>query len=231
MPRVRRLVEEINGLDFEPELIVHSGDVVDVPSDEAYALAQVELGKLRAPVYYACGNHDEGGMLLAQLSMGERELFGEGISELAYSVKAGAGRIFVLDGCDAGRKGGAGEMTGAQFEAFKAAVRGSEEPFLVFVHFPPLALDSPWVDGRMLLEGGDALHEFLASEARERVGGVFFGHVHGSVSLWRDGIAYRAVGSACCRIRTGPKDEKPSLVPRIAGGIQSRELLGRGDDC
>ncbi len=213
LPRVRAIVDAINGLEFEPDLVIHSGDVVDDPGVAAYELARKELSRLRAPVYYACGNHDDGAMLLEHLPMGERELLGGGVSGLAYSLWAGGGRIFVLDGCDTGPTGGEGELSDSQFEAFASAVRRERDPFLVFVHFPPLPLGCPWADRTMLLKGGERLHAFLRKEAPDRIGGVFFGHVQGGIEVRREGILYRGVGSACCRIRTGPKDENAVLEP------------------
>ena len=242
LPQVRAIVDRINDLEFEPDVIIHSGDVVDDPGEVAYRIASAELSRLRAPVYYACGNHDDGRMLLNHLEMRERAFLGEDVSKLAYSLRLGGTRIFVLDGCDTGPSGGRGEISDSQFEVFASAVRNDVDPFLVVVHFPPVAVGYPWVDREMVLKGGERLHSFLREEARDRLGGVFFGHAHCGIEVRREGILYRGVGSACCRIRSGPVDERAVFEPRapvffnhisVSGeGIVVRELgLGVGDEA
>src|SRR5258706_3021164 len=57
-PAVEALVEQINSLPFEPDFVLHTGDVTDDASEADYALARPLLEKIKAPVLYALGNHD-----------------------------------------------------------------------------------------------------------------------------------------------------------------------------
>lgn len=213
LPRLRGIVDAINDLDFEPDLIIHTGDVVDDPSEEAYLLVAEEMKRLAAPVYYARGNHDGADLMLEHLPMGEREVLDEDGSALAYRIPREDHDLFVLDGCDSGRSDLQGEISKGQMEAFAAAAGSNGKAFSVFIHYPPLALDCPWVDRAMLLHDGEDFHRFLASIGSHRVRGVFFGHVHSGIQIWRDGILYSGVGSACCRIKTGPNAQEVMPVP------------------
>jgi hypothetical protein len=46
----------------------------------------------------------------------------------------------------------------------------------------------------MRIENGEQLHAILRAKA-EKIRGVFYGHVHGGVQRWVDGILYCSVGS------------------------------------
>src|SRR5579859_4096157 len=58
LPALQALVERINTLPFEPDFVLHTGDIVDDGDEASYRLARGVLEKLRAPIYYVLGNHD-----------------------------------------------------------------------------------------------------------------------------------------------------------------------------
>ncbi|MDE7305302.1 MAG: metallophosphoesterase [Alistipes sp.] len=55
---LRRLVDSINAL--QPDLIVFTGDLVNIRSSELTPAVMQKLGELAAPVYSVTGNHDTG---------------------------------------------------------------------------------------------------------------------------------------------------------------------------
>ncbi len=57
------VVDAINALPFPVDFVLHSGDVVQDRSEAAYRLAGSVLSRLRLPVRYVAGNHDDADIL------------------------------------------------------------------------------------------------------------------------------------------------------------------------
>ena len=72
--------------------------------------------------------------------------------------------------------------------------------------YPAVRLNSPWMDANMLIYNGEAMHQALLP-ARGRLRGVFFGHIHNSTQIIRDGIFYCAVASTFAGFTTWPSEE------------------------
>jgi 3',5'-cyclic AMP phosphodiesterase CpdA len=64
-----------------------------------------------------------------------------------------------------------------------------ERPLIVALHHPVLPMGSRAWDEVMNLIDGDAFHRALLP-ARDRIRGVFSGHVHQNTDIVRDGIPY-----------------------------------------
>jgi Icc protein len=62
-------------------------------------------------------------------------------------------------------------------------------PLVVAVHHNLLPVGVPWLDDFMSTTNGEAVHRTLLP-ARDRLRGVFFGHVHQNLDIYRDGILY-----------------------------------------
>ncbi len=207
------LIDAINALDFTPDLVVHTGDVVDDPSPEAYRLAAAVLGELASPVYFVRGNHDGLGLLLEHFPMEERTPLLDAGDTLAYCVEAPDHTLYVLDGCVAGQEDGRGDLPSAQLEALRHSLASHELPFSVFIHHPPFGIDSPWIEEGMLLGNGEQLHEVLLEAGVGRGRGVFFGHIHSNARILRDGILYCGLASSCCQFTAGPSELEPRPQP------------------
>ena len=57
------VVVAINALRFPVDFVLHTGDVVEDRSEGAYRLARRVLSRLRVPVHYVAGNHDDAAIL------------------------------------------------------------------------------------------------------------------------------------------------------------------------
>lgn len=214
LPALERVVDRINALPVRPDFVVHTGDVAAKPDPEAYRLTASVMGRLSAPVYYVTGNHDRSQDLRALLPMGPKVDLVEGEDALAYRFDLGGHRIVVLDGRGPDAIDPHGLLPESQLEALRRELSAGIAPVTVFVHFPPVALHSPWLDRDMLLLNGPDLHRVLV-EGRERIRGVFFGHAHRGMQVFRDGVLYSSVGSPFCQFTAWPGDEKPGME---AGG-------------
>lgn len=203
----QRLVETINALPMQPEFVIHTGDVVAYPDEAAYRLAESVFSALRVPIYYVVGNHDRSRDIHAFLTIGEKADYCIDTDVLSYSFERKGIRFIVLDARGPDEIDPHGVLTDHQFDFLDKEMSKDEAPTVLFVHFPALALDSRWLDEDMLLVNGVRLHQALVP-FRERVRGVFSGHVHRGIQVMKDGILYSSVASTGRQFYSWPDDRK-----------------------
>ena len=190
----RELVSHINNLPCRPDFIVHTGDVVNNPNPDAYKLAAEMLGRLEIPVYYTVGNHDRAGDLRNYFSMGPHEKLDGEDGLLTYRFDMGGYRFLTIDARAPDEMDPHGLLSEKQISIVHNEVKAGGPPLAVFVHFPVLPINAPWFDANMLIVNGQRLHEELLP-ARNRLLGVFHGHLHMPRQTFRDGILYSGVTS------------------------------------
>lgn len=210
--RLRAIVDAINRLQVPVDFVIHTGDVVtdaDNPaSDEASTrLAHSLLKNLRHTLYVVNGNHDEIQYIDQYFGRGGCSPLGDDKETRGYHFAHGNDRCIVLDARGPKQLDPAGLLSEAQLDAFDELLTTTEEMISVFLHYPPVALDSTWVDRLLLIQNGGLLHERLTACA-SRVRGVFFGHVHRGMQVLRDGILYCSVASTACQFDAWPNSDE-----------------------
>ncbi len=215
------LVDAVNALTFPVDFVLHSGDVVEDRSEEAYRRAREELCRLRFPVRYLAGNHDDADVL-------QRVLLGRSavLPRMDDELEAGGIRVALLD--SRGPRDPEGTLTDGQLGALEALCSPQGPPLVIALHHPPVPLDTHWLDvgwthgdGRqsnMLLDRGKEFARAIAP-ARERIRGVFFGHVHRAFHVLKDGILYASAPSAFGQLLTWPDQRQPQPAPWEPGGF------------
>lgn len=211
--RLTKIVEAIRELDFTPDFLIHTGDLANDPDPASYQLATEILSPLGLPLYVVNGNHDDAGMIADAVTMGPREALCPGSDALAYRFEFPGIRGFVLDAKVPEEEGPHGWMPEEQLEALAAELSGIDRPFAVFLHFPPFPIHSRWIDEYLPLRNGEDLHDLLRSIDPQLIRGVFFGHLHRDLQLYRDGILYSGVTSPACEFSVGVHDEKIAFEP------------------
>lgn len=171
--RFKATLDAIRCEHMDAELLVLTGDLVQLHNPGAYALLREELETLPMPYRLLVGNHDDRGAL--------REVF-PGISMTGGFVQGsddiGKTRLVYLD--TQADEGHHGELCPFRLDwladQFKAA---SARPVLVFMHHPPVEIGVPALDKLRLLQT-DGLKELLQS--RSEPTHLFCGHVHRNTS-------------------------------------------------
>jgi len=205
LPCARRIVEIINQLPVAPDFVVHTGDVVADPDPVSYSLAAETFASLNSPIYFVNGNHDRAAGIERYLLMGPKQNAGEDLDRLAYSFDLKGYRFLVLDARGSDEIDPQGYLPEAQLDLVSQEARPEGPPLVVFVHFPALPLNSIWMDNNMLIINGDDFHRALLP-AKNRLRGVFHGHVHQHMQTIRDGILYVSVASVFSQFAAWPND-------------------------
>ena len=193
-PCARDLVSLINNLPCRPDFVMHTGDVTTNPDPDAYRLAAETFSNLDMPVYYVMGNHDKAVDIRNYLQMGSFEELGIENGLLSYRFDRGGYRFLVIDARAPDKMDPHGLLSEAQIAIIHDEVKAGGPPLLVFVHFPVFLINSPWFDENMMIINGERLHKELLP-ARDRLKGVFHGHLHMSRQTITDGILYSCVSS------------------------------------
>jgi 3',5'-cyclic-AMP phosphodiesterase len=227
-PNLGNLVDAINALRFPIDFVLHTGDVVEDRSEAAYRHARRVLSRLRLPIYYVAGNHDDADLL--QNVMLDRGPVGR---RFDYTVSVGGVRVAVLD--SRGPNDPSGTLTDAQLAGLRALCSSSDGPLVIAIHHPPLPLDSPWLDegwgepaggsANMLLDRGPEFLDAIAP-ARDRIRGVFFGHIHRSCQLVHRGILFASAPSAFGQLLTWPDQSRPEPSPAEPAGFNLVTITG-----
>ena len=215
------LVDAINALQFPVDFVLHTGDIVEDGSEDAYRLARRVFSRLRAPVYYAAGNHDDAAIL--QRVMLEREPV---VGPFDYGMTIDGVQVVVLD--SRGPDDPRGTLSSQQISGLRALCGRDGGPLVIAIHHPPLPLDSQWLDSgwaagnvafsAMLLDRGPEFLEAIMP-ARDRIRGVFFGHIHRSYQVVHHGILFSSAPSSFGQLLTWPDQSSPKASPAEPAGF------------
>jgi 3',5'-cyclic-AMP phosphodiesterase len=202
------LIKAVNELPFVPDFILHTGDVAFDPVPEAYPFIADLLAKLKAPVYYLPGNHDDAAAL--QTVLMKRETVQPYIY---YEFEMKGVQIICLDSNGPHNpKNPSGFVTEEQLDWLDAICTADDErPLVVAVHHNVIPVSVPWLDEWMRIENGEALHAILR-QARDRLCGVFTGHIHHNYQILRDGVNYISGASSWGQLISYPTAENTMFV-------------------
>lgn len=217
-PAVERAVEIINALPTPPDFVIHTGDVVTDPDERSCKRAAKIFSQLHAPCYFVTGNHDRSIDLRRYFTMGPHQMLTDDPDVLSYAFEVKGNRFVVLDARGPDEIDPHGILSEAQLELVRREATAVGPPLTIFMHFPALPMNSIWMDANMLVLNGEDLHQALLP-SRERLRGVFYGHVHQSMQTFRDGILYTAVPSLFSQFTAWPNDvvvqEDPDYLPGL----------------
>lgn len=195
----KALVKQINNLPFKPDFVLHTGDVAYDPFPNAYMACRDILGDIKHPVYYVTSNHDKSVALQQHLMA-----HGEPIDPLHYVFELYGVQIVILDSTGSEVEPPRGYVSDYQIGWLTGLCQAKDDrPMVVAVHHNPTPTGVPWLDDFMGIQNGEALHQALLP-AKDRIRGVFFGHIHQNLDIYRDGILYCSTLSSWTQFHAWP---------------------------
>ncbi|KAA3656824.1 MAG: hypothetical protein DWQ04_29975 [Chloroflexi bacterium] len=224
LPCAKKVVDVINSLPVQPDFVMHTGDVVTNPDGPSYKLAKETFAGLKAPIYYVTGNHDTSRDIHRSLPMGPKALLSMDPDVLSYAFEVKGYRFLVIDARGPDEIDPHGMLSDTQLDVIRREATPEGPPLAVFTHYPANLLDSTWMDAYMLIINREKLHEALLP-ARERLRGVFYGHVHQNMQTMRDGMLYVAVSSTFAQFTAWPTDVKTGFDPGHPPGFNFVHLM------
>lgn len=146
---------------LNPDLVVLSGDVSQDNTAKSYVLAEQAMTRLDCPWYWLAGNHDAPEIMARQRPMVE-------------ALDVGRWRLLLADTHWSGHA--RGQLGDDELAALARALDAhSSQPTLIFMHHPPMAVGSTWLDA-LGLSDSQALCHLLGDHPQVR--GIVCGHIH-----------------------------------------------------
>jgi Icc protein len=190
----RRLVEAVNALPFTPDFILHTGDIAYDPFPEVYPGIAALFEQFKAPVWYVAGNHDDRAAVQTVLQ-GVRDPLPFPYSEREIN---GVQVLLVDSNAVEPYEQPAGRVSDEQIAWLDAKCSADDDrPLVIAVHHNVVPVGVRWFDEFMGMRNGEAFHAAVR-QARDRLRGVFHGHVHQAFDVLRDGVLYSAGSSSWC---------------------------------
>jgi 3',5'-cyclic-AMP phosphodiesterase len=176
-----RCIKELNRFAPRPDLVVISGDLVDVPSKDAYHHLVSLLAPLQIPFAAIPGNHDDRDLLRAALPAGYVRPTGA----LHSTRVVGNVDVVLIDSITPGRD--YGTLDADSLAWLDAALAASPtRPALLFMHHPPFVTGIGHMDVQNLRNAGE-LADIVRRHRRTRL--VAAGHVHRATLTSFAGVA------------------------------------------
>lgn len=211
------VLQGIQELPFTPDFIIHTGDVIADPDVKSYELFASMVKNIDIPLYYVTGNHDDSMMLKSSQAFGPKEDLME--EKLVYRFEKNNHSFLVLDGRGPREIDPHGTISEEQINIIEgqlsthppsSSTSVGARPMTIFIHFPLIPMDTKWIDRDMLLFEGEKLHRLFVKH-KEKIAGVFFGHVHRGTQIVRDGIHYTSIGSTFLQFGHMPDQDVPTF--------------------
>jgi len=216
----------LSQLPFNPDFILHTGDVAAEPEAQNYVCAREMLLQFPLPMYCLPGNHDSATLMQDILHDGERlHVLRDDALELPGCY------LLTLDSNGTG-DAHAPYLQEQQLQRLAARLQALHgKPLLMALHHPLLPTGVPWIDEQMRVQNGERVHDLLRQEPRLRA--VLHGHIHQSTITIRDGINYISCPSTWSNLAAYPGlqvDECAETTdPLTAGGFNL--VMLRGESC
>jgi 3',5'-cyclic-AMP phosphodiesterase len=207
----RALLKALRQVPFTPDFILHTGDVAYDPAPEVYPFIAEFFSEIKVPVYYLRGNHDNAAAL--QKILLKRETVQD---YLYYEFEAKGVQILCLDSNGPHSPvNPSGFIMEEQLDWLdERCAADDERPLVVAVHHNIVPVGVPWLDEWMRTENGEEVHAILR-QARDRLCGVFFGHIHQNTQTLRDGVNYISSASSWGQLIAYPMPENTMYITDI----------------
>lgn len=209
-----QVLTEIQASDFDYELILATGDLVQDSSDEGYRLFVEMTSGLDKPLFWIPGNHDFQPKMVEFLNH-------HPINRLKHLLIGDNWQILLLDSQVSGVPHG--ELSQYQLDWIGAKLAQNPSRFsLIVLHHHLLPTNSAWLDQHNLRNSQDLLDVLSPFK---NVKAIMYGHIHQAVDdMWFD---YRVMATPSTCIQFKPDSNHFSL-DALQPGWREIELYNDG---
>lgn len=173
---LREALGHLHSLDYKPDLLIITGDLVDEGQPAEYAMLRDLLSAADMPCYLMPGNHDHREQLCAALPA-HSYLPSSGPMNFCIDSHDPV-RIVSLDATVPGKHHGRADS--ASLEWLRATLAADRQrPTLLLLHHPPFVSGIPYLDQYRLFDT-DELAAIV--QAAPNIEAVLCGHVHRSMA-------------------------------------------------
>lgn len=199
------------------DLMLATGDLVQIPEISAYDNVLEHLRTANGPVYCIPGNHDDPDMML--------RMFNTDNIHFIRKVVAGNWKIVFLNSFKPATH--SGYLTSEELKVLDRELADNQvSHVLICLHHHPVPIGSEWMDS-MMLENPDDL--FATMDQYDHIRGIIWGHIHQEFSVIRNDVLLLGTPSTCAQFlpeakQYGVDEQLPGyrwLILRNDGSIET----------
>ncbi len=194
---LKACVNYINGLQQQPDAVVHTGDIAHDGLVEEYKMARQLLDGLSAPYFVLAGNRDDRSNLIKVFADGRHIQPDMGFVQ--YAVEDFEARLIVVD--TVSTRSNKGRLCKARQKHIERMLASdTSRPAVLFLHHPPFTV--PVGPEPLHFEEWSDAEAFMAELQRhDHVQGLFCGHVHRSFDTTIGSMKASVVSSVVSDVR------------------------------
>ena len=170
-----------------PDIIIATGDLTHDNTEAAYRRLKEHFSRLSTPVYCLPGNHDGSKRFKSRLNSAPLHTQQKILTENQW-------QLLLLDSTIADSEAGHLDKQELQFVEQTLCNQQPINPTLIFIHHPPVTINSKWLD-TMKIDNGDKL--MMICSQHPQVQAISCGHIHQAYSSDSDSIRLFAAPSTC----------------------------------
>ncbi|MFM2486868.1 phosphodiesterase [Celerinatantimonas yamalensis] len=165
------IIHQLNQLHEPVDAVVITGDISNDGISAQYQAAAKILSYIRCPLYVINGNHDERAAFIDAFAPLCPPLQQAG--EMRYAVEYPFHRLLFVDSTVLGQT--YGHLSEASLDWIEVQLKSCDKPVVVFMHHPPISMNSAHMDPICCLNG-DTLLTF--AQRYSHFSGIYCGHNH-----------------------------------------------------
>ncbi len=176
----------------KPDVLLATGDLVDLGDTDSYRRLRNSLSMCEFPVHMCLGNHDDRANFIAQFP--EVPVAGGFVQ---YALEQGGIRFLILDTLETGRHGGGFCETRAAW--LRARLEEDQEtPTILVLHHPPIEVGIDWMNTHPQETWVANLSAAMAGAPN--IKGMLCGHVHRNIVAAWHGTAIAVCASTAPQV-------------------------------
>jgi 3',5'-cyclic-AMP phosphodiesterase len=213
-------VARLNALSPRPDLVVISGDLVDEPSNEAYATLTDLLAAMTLPFIVIPGNHDDRALLARHFP--DHAYLTKDRKKAHFSIDLGPVRLIAFDAVVPGKEWARVIERDLDWLAAELAAAG-DHPTMLVMHHPPIVTGIAFMDALQ-----PPLHPGFAAliMRHTQVKLIACGHVHRVVDGLLGHARVAVAGSTAHQFRLAIDSAAPPAVSMEPPSIRLHHWRG-----
>lgn len=196
---LERTIADINALDPAPDVIVHTGDIVQNGRADEYAKAAAILAQAHRPVYVLAGNKDD--RVNLRTAFAAKGYLDADSGFIDYAIEDYPVRLIAVDTLNT--HSNKGDFCAERAQRLIAMIDAEpSKPIAVFSHHPPFEV--PVGPERINFKTAEMMERLCqAVQHSARVVAIISGHVHRSTTGWVGSIPATVMPSVATTLRWG----------------------------